>query len=168
MTARRAPAFLLGLLLLAVPAAADDDRPQVRISADTMQWNEKTGVARATGNAVAEQEGARLSAQTIVAHARAADGSIGQIHLIEAEGDVTYESATERAIGERGRYDIEEGRLALTGNVRLLRGDNELTGGELTIDLETGVSEITGTGPGRAAVTFEAVGEGDEEGEDAE
>lgn len=162
MTARRAAAVLLAALPLAVPAVAEDGGPQIRISADTMQWNEKTGTARATGNAVAEQEDTRLSAETIIAHARMDGGAIGQIHLIEAEGRVTYETATERALGERGRYDIEEGKLALTGNVRLLRGGNELIGSELTIDLETGVSEITGAGPGRAEVTFEPVGAGGE------
>lgn len=161
MTVRRAAAFLAAAWLLAVPAAAEEGDRQIRISADSMQWNEKTGTARASGNAVAEQTDARLSAETLIAHARAEDGAIGRIRLIEAEGGVTYETADERALGERGRYDLEAGRLALTGNVRLFRDGNELTGSELTIDLETGVSEIIGTGPGRAAVTFEAAGSGE-------
>ncbi len=151
----RVSVILVGLGFCAAAWAADED--SIQITADNMQWDEKNGTARATGNAVVEQEEKRLHADTIIAHAqRGEDGSISEIHLIEVEGNVSYETPTESAHGQRGNYDLSTGLLALTGNVLLLRGDSKISGDTLTINFETGVSEIAGNDDNRAAVTFEA------------
>ncbi len=76
----------------------------------------------------------------------AADGG-QKLKRIDAVGNVIVTSPTEIAQGDRGVYDATSGIATLAGNVRLTRGQNQMNGDFLEINLNTGVSKLM-TRPG--------------------
>ena len=53
-------------------------------------------------------------------------------------------SPSETATGDFGVYDLDQGLITLVGDVRLERGGSFLSGGRLTIDLDTGRAVMDG------------------------
>ncbi len=152
-----AAAAAVGLALGAGEVPADDESPfgPTTITADSLEWNEEAAVATAVGNAVARQGGRILRAERFVAHAiRDASGSVIRIGRIEASGGVVYETGNEIARGDTGHYDIEGGRITLSGSVELQRDGNRLRGAMLTIDLVSGTSQMTGAGREQPQLEF--------------
>lgn len=66
----------------------------------------------------------------------------GRITRIEAFEGVEILTATETVRGERAVYTPSSGIARLAGNVRILRGQNQLSGGVAEVDLRTGVSRL--------------------------
>ena len=66
------------------------------------------------------------------------------INRIDASGGVTVTSPSETARGDFAVYDLDEGLITMVGNVRLERGGSFLSGGRLTIDLDTGRAVMDG------------------------
>jgi lipopolysaccharide export system protein LptA len=59
-------------------------------------------------------------------------------------------SPSERATGDFGVYDLDRKLITLVGNVRLNRGDSQIIGSRLVIDLNSGRAVIDG-GPAGVA-----------------
>lgn len=66
------------------------------------------------------------------------------VNRIDASGGVVITSPSETARGDFAVYDLNEGLITMVGNVRLERGGSFLSGGRLTIDLDTGRAVIDG------------------------
>ena len=56
-----------------------------------------------------------------------------KVDRIEAEGDVTIIRNDLKATGEKAAYDMKEGKLQLTGNPRIQRDQDTLTGETVTL-----------------------------------
>ncbi|MGC2854766.1 LptA/OstA family protein [Novispirillum sp. DQ9] len=116
-----------------------------RLTYDTVK-----GIATAQGGATIEQGGRVLRAPTLEARLVAtADGGTA-LSTVEARGGVEIITPSETAHGSQGNYDANSGIATLTGSVRIVRGDNVLTGSKAIVNLRTGVSTLQGGGPADA------------------
>ena len=153
---------LVALVMLAGTAApqeaAEDGNTSeaIEITADTLEVRQSESVAIFQGSVRAVQGEMVLTAETLTVHYREtedADGNLG-VSRIDAEGDVVVSSPQETAQGQRGFFDVEEGRIELAGGVVLNQGDNVVRGETLTMDLDSGVSQVSGGEGGRVTSLF--------------
>jgi lipopolysaccharide export system protein LptA len=79
--------------------------------------------------------------------AYSSNGSV-QIRRLDAAGGVVVRSPSETAKGDFGIYDLDRKLITLIGNVQLNRGQNQVNGSRLVIDLDSGRAVIDGGPPG--------------------
>ena len=116
----------------------------VDYAADRIELQDRQNRVVLSGNVVITQADLRISAaRTTVAYA---DGGTLRIQRIDATGGVNVTRGGERASGNAGVYDFNRRVIILTGDVALRRGGDTLNGGRLTIDLNTGLSSVDGSG----------------------
>ncbi|WP_159709545.1 lipopolysaccharide transport periplasmic protein LptA [Geminicoccus flavidas] len=165
MRHRAAAAFALIACLPAAIAAAQesnglaghDSRQPIEITSDTLTVEQPKQLATFAGNVDAVQGDMKLRADRLLVHyARneAAEGGSGagggadpadnSIRMIEAFGKVVITSPAESAQGDAGVYDVVAGTMQLTGDVVLTRGENVIRGNRLDMDLNTGLSTVSG------------------------
>ena len=129
----------------------------VNYAADRIELQDRQNRVVLSGDVVITQGDLRLTAgRTTVSYTD--EGSL-QIQRIDATGGVTVTRGDERAQGAAGVYDFNRRVIVLSGGVALRRGGDTLNGGRLTIDLESGLSSVDGTGAsgpqgGRVTGTF--------------
>ncbi|MCW8084480.1 LptA/OstA family protein [Sabulicella glaciei] len=125
--------FLVALSLLPGLAAAQGlDMSQggpVDITADDgIEWRQAEQVVIARGNARASRDGTTVEAARLLARYRPASGEAAparpgetplsggnEIWRMEAEGNVRIHTATDRATGDRGVFDMDQSVMVLTG-----------------------------------------------------
>lgn len=120
--------------------AADRTQP-ISVSADQGTANFETETAVYSGNVVVTQGDLILRADTLTI--KAPDGAIASI---EAEGGIVLTSESGDATAARATYDVPARRVTLAGSVVLTQGDNVLRGSRLTVNLDSGVAELTASG----------------------
>jgi len=119
-----------------------DSRAPIDLSADRAEAQDRADRAIFSGNVVVKQGELTLrTARLTVAYA--SQNGI-DINRIDASGGVTVVSPSETATGDFGVYDLDQGLITLVGDVRLERGGSFLSGGRLTIDLDTGRAVMDG------------------------
>jgi lipopolysaccharide export system protein LptA len=140
--------------------AGHDSRQPIEITSDTLTVEQPKQLATFTGNVDAVQGDMKLRADRLLVH-YARNGGNGQaggggnqtggadpannsIRMIEAFGRVVITSPAESAQGSQGVYDVVAGTMQLTGNVILTRGENVIRGDRLDMDLNTGLSKVSG------------------------
>jgi lipopolysaccharide export system protein LptA len=155
--------FAGAVLAAAAPVAASaqavsalkghDSNAPVDVEADRIEVQDRADRAIFSGNVNVKQTDLTMqSARLTVAYAKAAAGSGGgtQIQRLDAAGNVIVTSPTERATGDFGIYDLNRKLITLLGNVHLVRGDSNVAGGRLVIDLNTGRATVDGSAVGGA------------------
>ena len=119
-----------------------DSHAPVEISADRGEAQERADRVVFAGNVIVKQQELTLhTARLTVAYSN--ENGI-DINRIDASGGVVVTSPSETARGDFGVYDLDQGLITLVGNVRLERGGSFLTGGRLTIDLDSGRAVMDG------------------------
>ncbi|MCU0838838.1 MAG: hypothetical protein MUE49_08960 [Rhodospirillales bacterium] len=107
-----------------------------------IEYATKAQVIIARGDAAARQGDRLIRADEITAHLeRKADGGT-RVHRIEASRDVSVVTAKEVIRGNRGDYDVTAGSAVVTGDVKITRGANQLSGCRGEIDFKAGVSRL--------------------------
>jgi lipopolysaccharide export system protein LptA len=120
----------------------------VDVTADRIEVQDRADRAIFAGNVHVTQAELTLDTQRLtVAYSSA--GSI-QIQRLDASGGVVVTSPSEKATGDFGVYDLNRKLITLVGNVRLNRGDSQIIGSRLVIDLDSGRAVIDG-GPAGVA-----------------
>lgn len=119
-----------------------DSKAPIDLSADRAEAQDRADRAIFAGNVVVKQGELTLRTARLTL-AYASQNGI-DINRIDASGGVTVVSPSETAKGDFGVYDLEDGLITLVGNVRLERGGSFLSGGRLTIDLNTGRAVMDG------------------------
>lgn len=71
---------------------------------------------------------------------------------LEADGNVIIKTPTETLTGTQGVYVAKTNTAEITGAVKIMRGPNILEGGKATVDLNTSISRMFGTGGSRGRV----------------
>ncbi len=61
-----------------------------------------------------------------------------------AKGNVFISNGAETAQGNRAEYDVETGKINMTGSVVLTQGNNVVSGETLTINLNDGQGKVEG------------------------
>ena len=113
-----------------------DSRAPIDLSADRAEAQDRADRAIFAGNVVVKQGSLTLRTARMTLAYASHDGI--DINRIDASGRVTVTSPSETARGDFAVYDLEEGLITMVGNVRLERGGSYLSGGRLTIDLDSG------------------------------
>lgn len=122
---------------------------------DTLEYWEAERMAVARGNAVAihtdKANGTTRTLKGDVLTAHFKSGKTGDMDLKRADayGNVVLISPKEQVVGDRGDYNLESGIATVTGSVKITRDGNELTGGYAHVNLNTGISKLFGTTPGK-------------------
>ena len=80
-----------------------------------IEWHQSDYAFVARGNAVARQGDLQVRADELIARYREVDGAT-QIYRVEAIGAVNIVSRTERVVGDRGVYDLDEAVAVVTGS----------------------------------------------------
>tara|TARA_R110002072_G_scaffold185280_12_gene342102 strand:- start:1798 stop:2604 length:807 start_codon:yes stop_codon:yes gene_type:complete len=100
----------------------------LEINADQgIEWQQKTQAYIARGNARAAQGDVAVHAETLTAYYREKQGGGTTIWRIDADQKVRIVSPTQRAFGDKGVYDVDNGILVLTGNVRMETETDRIT-----------------------------------------
>ena len=89
----------------------------------------------------------------------ASPGEGSNLEKVEAYGRVEIRTAEEVVRGDSGVYTPPNGLARLLGNVRIVRGDNTLTGQEAIVNMQTGISRLVAT-PGERVRGLIVPGEG--------
>ena len=119
-----------------------DSKAPIDLSADRAEAQDRADRAIFAGNVVVRQGSLTLRTARLTLAYASQDGI--DINRIDASGGVTVTSPSETARGDFAVYDLEEGLITMVGNVRLERGGSFLSGGRLTIDLDTGRAVMDG------------------------
>ncbi len=142
----------------------DGKKPRLVSGQDTLSasqqleyWElKKFAVAR--GNAVATRNKKQVFADVLVAHLTENSQGETQVYRVDAYDNVRIRTERETATGDRGVYNVESGIATLTGQVRLVRDENELRGCRAEVNLNTGISRLfpcqDGQGSGRVKGSF--------------
>ncbi len=109
---------------------------------DQIEYWETKQIAVARGNAVAVRGDKTLMAEVLVANFRRNDQGSTDIHRVDAYDNVTIVTTQETATSDRGVYQVASGVTTLTGNVKITRGQNILTGCKAEVNLNTGTSKM--------------------------
>ncbi len=113
-----------------------DSKAPIDLSADRAEAQDRADRAIFAGNVVVRQGNLTLRTARLTLAYASQDGI--DINRIDASGGVSVTSPSETARGDFAVYDLNEGLITMVGNVRLERGGSFLSGGRLTIDLDTG------------------------------
>ena len=119
-----------------------DSKMPIDLAADRAEAQDRADRAIFAGNVVVRQGSLTLQTARLTLAYASQDGI--DINRIDASGGVTVTSPSETARGEFAVYDLNEGLITMVGNVRLERGGSYLSGGRLTIDLDTGRAVMDG------------------------
>lgn len=121
----------------------------VDVAADRVEVQTRADRAIFSGNVIARQADLTLNAQRVSLAYTSTGGT--QIQRIDATGGVTVRSPSETAQGQYAIYDINSRLITLLGGVTLTRGESQLRGGRLVLDLTSGRVVVDGGGPARNA-----------------
>ena len=123
----------------------DTDAP-VDVAADRIEVQDRADRAIYTGNVEVRQGNLQLStARLTVAYANA-DGI--EIQRLEASGGVVLRSPSETARSQFAIYDLGRRIVTMIGGVTLNRGESQVRGGRLVLDLDTGRAVMDGGAAG--------------------
>lgn len=118
----------------------------VDFAADRLEVQDRADRAIFSGNVVVRQDDLTLNAARVqVAYSNS--GGI-EVERFDASGGVTVRSPSETARGQFAVYDTRERLITVIGGVTLTRGDSNLNGGRLVIDLDTGRAVMDGSAGG--------------------
>ncbi len=113
------------------------------ITADKqIEYWEKKQMAVARGNALAMRKGKRLKADVLAAYFRVDKKGENKLYRVDAFDRVKIVTNKNTATSNRAVYNVESGIATLTGSVKLVRGNNVLTGCSAEVNLNSGVSKI--------------------------
>lgn len=109
-----------------------------------MTYDAKARKATAQGRATVEQQGQKLTADTITAWI--GEGN-SKLQRAEANGNIVMvrTSGSEQDIAQANKavYDAVKNTIDLSGNVRLTRGGNHMQGDSAHVDIATGHSTLS-------------------------
>lgn len=144
---------LNGVLVLTGQTITLNTADDVITARDSMEYYQQDQLAIARGDAVATRGDRQVQADVLMAHfADAADGDeSSSVERIESVGNVLISTPTDIVRAAQGDYVPDSGIATLQGDVKITRGENQLNGEFAEVDLNTGISRLSGgpSGDGR-------------------
>jgi len=123
----------------------NSDAP-VDVTADRIEVQDRADRAMFAGNVHVKQAELSLDTERLTVAYSNANGV--QIQRLDAAGGVVVRSPSETAKGDFGIYDLDRKLITLIGAVQLNRGENQVNGSRLVIDLDSGRAVVDGGPPG--------------------
>nr|WP_237245908.1 LptA/OstA family protein [Sphingopyxis witflariensis] len=119
----------------------------VDFAANSIEVQDRSDRVVISGNVRVTQAGLTLTAARMtVAYTRAGGTDVNRL---DATGGVVVTKGDERATGNVAIYDLDKRLITMVGNVELRQRGNNLRGGRLLIDLNTGRATVDGRGAAR-------------------
>ena len=119
----------------------------VDFSAGSIEVQDRADRVILAGNVRVTQAGLTVSAPRMtVAYTRAGGTDVNRL---DATGGVTVVKGDETAKGNVAIYDLDRRLITMVGNVELRQRGNQLRGGRLVIDLNSGHATVDGRGAAR-------------------
>ncbi|OQY19980.1 MAG: lipopolysaccharide transport periplasmic protein LptA [Desulfobacteraceae bacterium 4572_35.1] len=138
-----------------------DSSQPVNITADKLEADDKNGVFIFKGNVQARQDEFFIYAQkmTIFYSKKEADSASGedqkrQVDKIVAEKDVSIVQFSRVATGQKAVFYQQQGRVVLTGEPRVVQGENEVEGERIEVYLNDSRSIVEGGKKQRVRAIF--------------
>lgn len=119
----------------------------IDFGADHIELQDRANRVMLTGNVKITQAGMTLTAarMTVSYTGQVTDGS-PQVSRLDAAGGVTVTRPDQSARSQYAVYDLNRRVITMVGGVTLRQGSNTVSGGRLSIDLDTGRATIDGAG----------------------
>ncbi|HET9512036.1 MAG TPA: LptA/OstA family protein [Sphingomonas sp.] len=144
---------LFALSLLATSAAAQvrhNSNAPIDFNAGTIELQDRANRAILSGGVNVRQANMTLEAQrmTVAYTGQITEGS-PQVSRLDASGGVTVTRPNQRAKSQYAVYDLNRRLIMMLGGVTLVEGaGNTVSGGRLTINLDSGRATIDGSSVG--------------------
>lgn len=128
---------------------------------DKLTYDANKSELNAIGNAKAIQGEDTIVANRLIGRFKK-DIATGESKMdeMEAIGDVVITTPTDVMTGDRGIFVSSTNKATITGNVRIDRGPNIITGSRGEIDLNTNISRMFGSGESGGPTSLEDTGDG--------
>ncbi len=155
--------FLVALTLAgsgaAVAQQAHDSAAPINFAADHIELQDKANRAVLSGKVSVKQAEMTLNAarMTVSYTGQVVDGS-PQVSRLDASGGVTVTRPDQSARSNFAVYDLNKRIVTMLGAVTLIQAGNTVSGGRLTINLDTGRAIIDGSSVGGGAGTTTSSG----------
>jgi lipopolysaccharide export system protein LptA len=139
-------------MALAVPSSAmaqtrHDSNAPIDFSSDHIELQDRASRALLTGNVrITQAEMTLTAARMTVTYTGSVQDGQPQATRLDASGGVTVNRPDQSARSQYAVYDINKRVITMVGSVTLRQGTNNVTGGRLLIDLDTGRATIDGSG----------------------
>ncbi len=148
-------AVILLSLALAAPVVAQtsalkghDTNAPIDVDAARIEVRDNDAQAVFSGDVKIRQGTLTLDSDSVKVFYQRVGGGNPAIQRLDARGNVRLTSPSERASGRTAVYDVSAKLITMIGDVVLNRGDSQLRGERLAIDLNTGRSTLDGrSGP---------------------
>ena len=128
-------------MCLAVPVWAGADTG-VTINSNTLQIQEKEGDIRFEGNVKVHMDEIVMSCDLLTVHADNKDPS--RILSGEAIGNVVMTKGSDTVQARKAVFDLEAGKVELTGNPRLSREETTIEAERIVYSIEEGAASFVG------------------------
>lgn len=133
----------------AVGQSRHDSSAPIDFDAQSIELDDRANRAILSGGVKITQANLTLNAArvTVSYSGQIIDGSPAATRF-DASGGVTVSRPDQTARAQYGVYDINRRVITMLGNVSLTQGGNTVSGGRLTLDLDSGRASIDGSGVG--------------------
>lgn len=119
----------------------------VDFAANSIEVQDRADRVIISGNVRVTQAGMTLTAARMtVAYTRSGGTDVNRL---DATGGVVVTKGDERASGNVAIYDLDKRLITMVGNVQLTQRGNNLRGGRMVIDLNSGRATVDGRGAAR-------------------
>ncbi len=149
----RGVAFLSLALPFALAASAahgqtrHDTAAPIDFDAQHLELQDRANRAILSGDVRIRQAEMTLNAgQVTVAYTGELTDGSPQVSRLDASGGVTVTRPDQRATSQYAVYDINRRVITMVGAVTLQQGSNRVSGGRLSINLDTGRATLDGSG----------------------
>ena len=146
------PVRLVALVALATSVGASaqtrhNSNAPIDFGADHIELQDKANRAVLAGSVTVRQAEMTLKAarMTVAYTGQVIDGS-PQVSRLDASGGVTVSRPDQNARSQYAVYDLNRRVITMVGAVTLKQGANTVSGGRLSINLDTGRATIDGSG----------------------
>lgn len=113
------------------------------ITADQqLEYYDGKQMAVARGHALAQRADRKIRTDVLVAYFQRDAAGKSRVYRVDAFDNVHITTAQEQVWADRGVYDVDSAIVTLSGNVKLVRGDNTLVGCSAEVNLNTGISKL--------------------------
>ena len=156
--------FGLVLALVAPLAVAlPEDREQpIQLEANRGQLDQKTGVSVYEGNVVITQGSMRLAADTVTIHVK--NNNFERMEAVGNPVNLRYKPTVSKpeiqGTSKQVEYNVSDAKVVMTGNARLVQGQDVFTGDRMEYDLKQDVVRARSASEnGRVQFTIQPYGQ---------
>ena len=143
----------LSLLCIATTAQSRTSDAPIDLKADHIELQDKANRALFSGNVIVKQAEMTLTAarMTVNYAGQISAGASPEAQRIDASGGVTVTRPDQTARSNFAVYDLNKRVVTMLGAVTLIQAGNTVSGGRLTINLDSGRAVIDGSSVGGGA-----------------